>query len=389
MVSRNGSRVIPMWRLRKMVFVLSTVLAAVPAVAVSTDASRYELLTLAVEAPWPEGRPYRYPDGSVYTGSWLNGVPHGDGRLRFRNGEEFFGQFARGLPNGIGLFEDSDGNRYTGEWVDGVRQGDGIMEYANGARYEGTWSNDLRDGRGRLTFRSGARYEGGWKRDMRHGQGELRYPDGSRYSGDFALNMKHGYGAETDGSGAFYRGTFSRDQRHGKGDCGQGLSDLRLCVFNRGIRINNPKVLARAGAHTTQAEPEFVFNIGMTVLWENLTTRQKSVLRDTTVRFTRKSSLLGDQILIESRGEDSHLTATVRGYKGPGDYLLGREDFAISVEGGRVLLPAPDNTVKLSITADAGDRLQGAYSAELLLVNGVVTGDPFAIRRARFDARGE
>jgi hypothetical protein len=44
----------------------------------------------------------KYPDGAKYTGSWLNGQPHGVG--------------VKVLP---------DGTKYTGDWLDGKANGQG------------------------------------------------------------------------------------------------------------------------------------------------------------------------------------------------------------------------------------------------------------------------
>lgn len=358
--------------------------ADTPTNAVST---RYDLLTTPVEKPVVAGKPFRYPDGSEYTGEWLRGLPHGDGKLRFRNGDEYFGHFWHGLPKGIGMFEDVEGNRYTGEWSQGRRQGDGIMEYTSGARYEGTWSNDMREGRGRLVFKGGTRYEGGWKKDMRHGQGEIRYPDGARYSGDYAFNMKHGYGAETDSAGATYNGTFSRDKRHGSGDCTDARGHSRICVFNHGLPIEDPAVLARAEKLKKNYEPEFVFDGGLSVLWENLTTHQKRVMREPAVRYWKKSSLLGDQLRIECKGGRGFMVVRIRHFDGPGEYTLSEEDFIVSVDQGRALLPASGKTATLTISSETDGVLEGSFSAEILREDGQITGEAYRIHKARFEAR--
>ena len=54
------------------------------------------------------------PDGSKYTGSFVNGKSHGQGVLEYRNGDKYEGLFSEGLPHGYGTYSWSNGDVYEG-----------------------------------------------------------------------------------------------------------------------------------------------------------------------------------------------------------------------------------------------------------------------------------
>ena len=66
----------------------------------------------------------RREDGSKYTGSFQNGLPHGEGVMEFTNGEKYTGQFAHGFFEGKGLLQLMDGTRVSGYWTGGEYAGE-------------------------------------------------------------------------------------------------------------------------------------------------------------------------------------------------------------------------------------------------------------------------
>lgn len=54
---------------------------------------------------------YRYPDGSEYTGDWMEGQRHGYGVMKFPDGSQYFGIFDNGLCQGTGVMIFNDKSR--------------------------------------------------------------------------------------------------------------------------------------------------------------------------------------------------------------------------------------------------------------------------------------
>ena len=60
--------------------------------------------------------------------------------------------------SGYGIFRYSDGNIYEGGYLNGLRSGYGIYLCADGRVYEGQWLNDKRSGHGVTTIIQEGRY---------------------------------------------------------------------------------------------------------------------------------------------------------------------------------------------------------------------------------------
>ena len=93
-------------------------------------------------------------DGSKYTGSFVNGEPHGQGVLEYRNGDKYEGSFAEGLSHGYGAYFWSNGDVYEGEFSKGMKHGNGRIKYSEGEEYSGQFANDLPHGNGSCQIRS-------------------------------------------------------------------------------------------------------------------------------------------------------------------------------------------------------------------------------------------
>ncbi|MBX2891313.1 MAG: caspase family protein [Saprospiraceae bacterium] len=129
---------------------------------------------------------YRYSNGTVYTGQFVNGNREGRGTLVFANNNVYEGQFSR--------------NRINGE---------GSMTYSNGDKYVGSWFMDQPNGKGKYYFKSKERYEGDFKSGKFEGQGTMYYPDGAYYTGSWKNNRKNGQGRLVDSRGKATTGTWS------------------------------------------------------------------------------------------------------------------------------------------------------------------------------------
>ena len=61
--------------------------------------------------------------GSAYTGSFVDGVQHGEGTRTWANGETYTGAYLDDARTGEGTYIWASGNTYTGAFVDGVASG--------------------------------------------------------------------------------------------------------------------------------------------------------------------------------------------------------------------------------------------------------------------------
>jgi hypothetical protein len=130
---------------------------------------------------------FRYPNGSKYTGRFVNGMREGQGKLILQDGRVYEGPFTR--------------NRMQGN--------SGTMVYTNGDKYIGQWANDQPNGTGTYYFKSKERYEGGFRDGDFDGQGTMHYPDGAYYSGAWRGSRKHGQGKLVTPDGRVTQGTWS------------------------------------------------------------------------------------------------------------------------------------------------------------------------------------
>ncbi|XP_075264037.1 uncharacterized protein LOC142355905 isoform X2 [Convolutriloba macropyga] len=102
-----------------------------------------------------------YKDGSTYEGQFENNRREGYGVLTSEKGT-YEGQFHNNLCHGDGLYRYRNGDIFTGYWVQGKKQGHGKVEFNNGATYEGQWRADKYNGEGELKDISGVTYSGLW-----------------------------------------------------------------------------------------------------------------------------------------------------------------------------------------------------------------------------------
>ena len=120
----------------------------------------------------------KYADGTVYSGSYANGLRDGLGTLKVPDGVSYKGGWKQGRFHGYGTWIKPEGGgtlgtsvaHFAGNWSEGNRQGVGTVTYTDGSTYTGQWHADLRHGRGTLTDGSGKLiYEGEWVNGERPG----------------------------------------------------------------------------------------------------------------------------------------------------------------------------------------------------------------------------
>lgn len=85
-----------------------------------------------------------------YEGHFVNGLPHGKGKVTYEDGTTYEGAFKKGLYHGYGTYKTSSDYKYEGMWKLGRRHGMGTQTYPGGMYYVGAWKGDLRHGEGML-----------------------------------------------------------------------------------------------------------------------------------------------------------------------------------------------------------------------------------------------
>ena len=121
---------------------------------------------------------YKFVNGTVYEGSFVNSEICGYGRLTWPNGDIYLGEVDGGLRHGHGIFLTHDRTaRYEGDWLRGQRHGQGVVTYGRlltlaepekasiSAIYTGEFVANCKHGQGRLEFVSQgqAEYVGEWR----------------------------------------------------------------------------------------------------------------------------------------------------------------------------------------------------------------------------------
>lgn len=151
----------------------------------------YEKESRWYEGDWIHGRWTGYGrlsngDGDFYEGGLKNDHKHGTGIMRFADGRVFEGEYIRGqMIQGKMTYQ--DGSVYGGSWVDGMRHGRGKCIFVDGSEYEGEFREGNFHGQGKMTWNDGGWYVGNWSNGEMDGQGKEVRPDGSlRHDGEWA-----------------------------------------------------------------------------------------------------------------------------------------------------------------------------------------------------------
>eukprot|EP01017_Pseudomicrothorax_dubius_P048293 TRINITY_DN8765_c0_g2_i3.p1 TRINITY_DN8765_c0_g2~~TRINITY_DN8765_c0_g2_i3.p1 ORF type:complete len:177 (-),score=48.14 TRINITY_DN8765_c0_g2_i3:162-653(-) len=151
----------------------------------------------------------KYPDGSVYTGTMLNGQRHGKGKFCYAEGGMYEGEWKNGTMEGYGkLLYISGKLAYEGQWKDDKFWGKGTVYNDLPAglptsfryedfdllgdcwlRYEGEFVEDNKEGLGSLFLTNNERYYGEFKNDFVHGRGNFYKLDGTMVAGEWRHNQ--------------------------------------------------------------------------------------------------------------------------------------------------------------------------------------------------------
>jgi len=157
-----------------------------------------------------------------YTGQWMNGKRHGQGKLVWVNQAVYEGDWKNDKLDGYGKLVWTSGMKYSGEWKDNKFHGCGTLTYKNGKKYEGSWRNNKFHGIGMLTYapqdtRKRISYTGEWKQGKRDGLGKMEWRNSAEYQGEWRQGKRSGMGQHRFPNGEMYIGSWSNGRRDGAG----------------------------------------------------------------------------------------------------------------------------------------------------------------------------
>ncbi len=157
-------------------------------------------------------------DGKLYYSDGTKGTLSSEtSTIMLDNGEQYTGELLGFLPHGKGILKKADGTVYDGSFENGVCSGKAQITYKSGDVYTGELVDGEREGFGTYTSPDGSEYIGGFSHNLKNGRGKSSFADGSVYIGEYKSSIKEGFGAYLFKNGDIYVGEFKADKRTGRG----------------------------------------------------------------------------------------------------------------------------------------------------------------------------
>jgi hypothetical protein len=186
-------------------------------------------------------------DGSIYSGSMVNGKRHGVGILESADGSCFSGSWRNGLRHGHGSYR-CHYLTYDGNWTSDRMFGHCYINRFSDGKYTGTCEEEGKySGYGVMDYHNGSHYIGQWLNGFRHGHGIWKNPSASYivlYEGEFLEGRRHGVGKSTRADGAIHEGLYAFDLYSGAGKLTLSPDDKyegqfeQNCYDGKGILIS-------------------------------------------------------------------------------------------------------------------------------------------------------
>ncbi|MES2504580.1 MAG: hypothetical protein V4534_06860 [Myxococcota bacterium] len=151
--------------------------------------------------------PYRPPEPPESPSSPLDSNPQSLVRIEYPDGKIYEGQTLKGVPHGQGTFKYKNGAIYTGAVQNGESRGRGKLTYASGESLEGEFSNNYPQGYGTRIYSTGQVYKGEMLDGTPHGKGVYTMPHGQIFKGVFQNGQLSGEGEMSDANGVTFSGT--------------------------------------------------------------------------------------------------------------------------------------------------------------------------------------
>jgi len=198
--------------------------------------------TLKDGKKWGQGK-YYLEEGTIIEGNFENDELVGKGKIIYYNGDVYSGGVKDNKASGEGTITyktDGDQNRggtYTGSFLNGLPNGNGksklvlkdVFDGVNTDTYNGNWKDGLEDGYGEfeeinINYRDSKEkrtYKGNWKNGLKDGYGIFTSTDfHGNYDGNWKNGLKDGYGVSTNSRKSKvkdkFEGEWSKDE-HVKG----------------------------------------------------------------------------------------------------------------------------------------------------------------------------
>ena len=137
-----------------------------------------------IDGEWHGHWVWRYANGTVAEGPYVDGERHGHWVWRYASGDVHEGPYVDGKRHGHWVERWSDGGSSEGPYVDGKTHGHWVIRYANGQVREGPFVAGDKHGRWVTRFLSGNVLETEWRNGSREGQsGVYQTANGTRHPG--------------------------------------------------------------------------------------------------------------------------------------------------------------------------------------------------------------
>jgi|SRR5215217_1445254 len=178
---------------------------------------------------------------AIYTGSFLNGLPHGTGTMDYGGGEKYTGSFSKGAEHGNGLLYHKDGKAEEVNYSNGSIVRKTTMNVLGAPLVEGCKTGDCRNGYGEALFPSGNRYAGNFEDGRMHGKGKFTFAGGNVFEGLMKENIpargKFSYQREQ----VEFNGDFNPDGTPMSGVYNFIGSESSVTIANNAIvKVSNP-----------------------------------------------------------------------------------------------------------------------------------------------------
>ena len=146
-----------------------------------------------------KGLLYNEHNSVIYDGVFENGQRHGAGIQYDEKGDIIYsGMFEKDLYHGEGTLHFTEKGKvytYSGSFIEGIKSGTGRLLQGNKLLYEGDFANGLYEGQGKL--HNGEKlYDGAFAAGLYDGVGKLYLNGSLMYDGEFAAGLYNGAGIE-------------------------------------------------------------------------------------------------------------------------------------------------------------------------------------------------
>jgi hypothetical protein len=130
-------------------------------------------------------------DGTTYNGSFLRDSPHGMGILTLPDGSVYNGWFVDGVKHGDeGESHSVNGDKYSGSFRNGMFHGEGVLHRSDGSMYIGMFERGEFHGTGRLEVPVFPTFLGNFCEGRKHGPGVFLHSGKRKFETKFDKDIQ-------------------------------------------------------------------------------------------------------------------------------------------------------------------------------------------------------